>query len=86
MDQVKVIETTNHQVLFQCHLDEVDNAYHYARTMEEMGIEVEIKVPSIAETLGSTLGVSEDELDEFKEEMEQEIASHLDEDSCCFKK
>ncbi len=86
MSQVKVIEKAGHQVLFTCPLDESDKAYKYASELEELGVEVQVLSPSIAETLGETLGVNEEEMEDFKASMEAEISSHLDDsDSCCFK-
>lgn len=85
MGEIKVIETSNNQTLFSCSIDEADKAYKFASEMEEIGIDIKIVSPSIAETLGETLGVKQEEMDEFKESMEAEIASHLDSDSCCFK-
>lgn len=84
--QIKIIDNISQSILASFDIDESDAAYKFASEMEEMGLDIKISSPSIAETLGETLGVNEAEMDEFKESMEAEISSHLDRsDSCCFK-
>ena len=64
------------EVLFECSPEEKDRAYQYCRELEEMGVEVVLKVPSLPETLAYSLGMSETERDKLKESILQEIRQH----------
>ena len=76
---VQVIDSEN-QVLFECSIEEQEKAYNYAKSMEEMGIEVNLKTPSLPETLIDSLGANEDDQKILQKEIDEEIDSH---DSSC---
>ena len=74
--QVKVMATASQEVLFQCHMDEEAKAYEFAQNMEKMGVEVTIDIPSVAQTLASSLGIEEQDWEEYQRSMEREIDDH----------
>ena len=67
------------QSLFECSLKDREKAFEYARQMEELGIEVSIFEPSLPETLATSLGMKEEEVDQFRKTIDDEIDSH----GCC---
>ncbi len=76
--RIKVLEKQSGEVLFECEVTEEEKAYTYAKDMEELGIDVEVKIPSVSETLISVLGASEKDVDTLKHMMDEEIESHND--------
>jgi hypothetical protein len=82
MPKIQVQDVQTGQVLFECALKDVEKAYVYAAEMEEMGLDVKVVDPTLAETLTSALGLSASEKQEYRDSMEQEIEEH--EGSCCF--
>lgn len=70
------------QTLFECPVSESERAYKFAADMEEMGLDIEVISPTLTETLSHSLGLSDEQLREYKNSMEEEIASH--DGSCCF--
>lgn len=80
--QVKVIDGENQQ-LFSCNVEQIDLAYEFAKEMEELGIEVFIKSPSLPETLAQSLGARSDHLKIIRESMDEEISAHITPNSCC---
>lgn len=84
MSTIRVIEKNSNDILFECSSDDAEKAYEFAAQMEELGLDVVIKQPSVAESLSMTLGASQEELQKIQEELNDEIESH-NPDSCCFK-
>ncbi len=78
---VKVYDKQENQLLFECQIDEIEKAYEFAKEMEALGIDVEIKAPSLPETLAYGLGAKNEELGTLKQEIIDEVLSH--EGSCC---
>ena len=76
--RIKVREKQSSEVLFECEINEENKAYAYAKDMEEIGIEVEVEIPSVSETLISVLGANESDVDALKAMMDEEIDSHND--------
>lgn len=83
MSQVKVIDPSNNKVLFETSMENIEQAYNYARDMESYGIDVEIIAPSASETLISSLGAPEEDLETLRKGLDAEIASH---EGCCNQK
>ena len=77
--QVKVIEQISQQVLFQCDVKDQAKAYQFAREMEEIGVAVQIQTPSVSQTLAHSLGVKEQDWQEYQRSMEEELEDH----DCC---
>lgn len=80
MQQVKVIDKASGEVLFGCTMEEREKAYAFATEMENVGLDVEIISQSLNETLGRSLGMSEEDIEILNQTMEEEIDSHND---CC---
>ncbi len=80
MSQARVIEVTSEEILFSCEMSEIDKAYDYAKEMEDLGLEVKVISPNVNETLAQSLGATEQEWQDYKQSMEQEMDDH---DGCC---
>ena len=72
------------QELFSCTIEEREKAFEYAKSMEEMGIEVTLSEPSLPETLATSLGMEQEEGVEFRKTLIEEIEEH--DVGCCFHK
>jgi hypothetical protein len=83
MSTIRVFEKNSNDILFECSADDADKAYEFAAQMEEIGLEVVIKQPSVAESLSMTLGAKQEELEDIRNEIRDEIESH-NEGSCCY--
>jgi hypothetical protein len=73
---VKVIDKTTTTELFSCPMEEIEQAYHFAQKMEEMGLEVYVESPSITKTLALSLGISDQRLQTYEKSVAQEIDDH----------
>lgn len=80
MQQVKVIDKSSGEILFGCSLEESQKAFDFAVEMEKIGVDIEIVSQSLNETLGRSLGLNEEQIQELNQVMEDEIDSHND---CC---
>lgn len=80
--KILVKDVQSKQILFECALTESEKAYQFAAEMEEMGLDLEVIIPTLGETLSNSLGHSKEELAQYKESLEEEMDSH--EGSCCF--
>lgn len=81
--KIIVRDVHTQQTLFECSMNEAEKAYAFAAEMEEMGLDIEVINPTLSETLSKSLGLSKEQLQEYKESMEEEMEHH--EGSCCFK-
>lgn len=64
------------QLLASYTLEEREKAFNYAAELEEMGIEVTIKEPSLPETLINSLGATSTDRATLQKEIDEEIDSH----------
>ncbi len=80
--KILVRDILSQQTLFACEIAESEKAYQYAAQMEELGIEVEVISPTLAETLTASLGLSAEAREQYQKSLEEEMDSH--EGSCCF--
>ena len=64
------------QELFSCTIDEEEKAFEFAKQMEKLNIEVSIESPSLVETLGIGLGITEKERSQLKDALFYEIKNH----------
>lgn len=85
MNHCLVIHSESKEVLLQVDMDNIHKAYTFIHDMNEMGVEVELIVPTTAETLAHSLGASTEEQKKLKKELHDEIDSHNAEDSCTYK-
>jgi len=77
--RVQVIDNLSGQVLFETSMENIDQAYLKASEYEEMGLDVKVSAPGLTESLISSLGASEEEINAYKSSLEAEINSHNDE-------
>ena len=69
------------QELASFELDKKEEAFAYAEQLEEMGIAVTLKEPSLPESLIVSLGASTSDREQLKKEIDEEIDSH--DSPCC---
>ncbi len=81
----KVVERGSGNVLFECPMAQMEEAYAYAVNMEEMEIEVDIQTPSLPESLAMELGADQEDLMGLNGELNHEMQEHPVEGSCCFR-
>ena len=82
-NQVRVIDSLSKTVLFETSMEKISDAYDYATKMEEMGLDIEVVAPGLAETLIQSLGATSKEIDEYKQSLQDEIDEHDDSDLGC---
>lgn len=80
--KIKVRDVVTKQVLFECEVTESEKAYQFAAEMEEMGLDIEVVAPTLGETLSSSLGLSQEQQEAYKQSLEEEMEEH--DGSCCF--
>jgi len=80
---VKLIDRLTGSVLFECSIEDMDSAYAKAEEYEEMGLDIELKAPSMPETLIRSLGATDESVAELNKGIEEEIASHIEEEVGC---
>jgi hypothetical protein len=80
---VKLIDRLTGSILFECPIEEIESAYTKAEEYEEMGLDIELKAPSMPETLIRSLGATEDSVELLNKGIEEEIASHIEEEVGC---
>lgn len=79
--KIKLLDSES-QTLYEYPVDQVEAAYAKAQELEEMGIEVTLDAPSLPETLGNTLGMSSQDQEKLRAEIEEEIESHNEKPTC----
>lgn len=79
---IRVIDVGTEQVLLEVPLEQAEKAYAFIAEMEEMGLDLRIENPTLADTLSQSLGLSPKQIADYKYSMEQEIEDH--DGSCCF--
>lgn len=82
-NQVKVIDVLSGTTLFETTIEKIDEAYGFATQMEDAGLDIQVIAPGLAETLIQSLGASDQEISEYKQTLEDEIADHEDSDYGC---
>lgn len=86
--KIQVLEQNSGSILQEFDLDQMDQAYALAANLEEMGLDIHISNPTLSDTLSHSLGLSEDEIQAYKDSLIEEIEEHEGDygGSCCFKK
>lgn len=82
-NQVRVIDSLSKTILFETTMDKISDAYSFATQMEEAGLDIEVIAPGLAETLITSLGADEREINEYKQSLQDEIDEHDDSDLGC---
>ncbi|MGE3609862.1 MAG: hypothetical protein AB7I27_09785 [Bacteriovoracaceae bacterium] len=80
--KIQVIDVETQQVLFECDINEAEKAYQFAAEMEEVGLDLRVRVPTLSDTLSEALGLSPSEKRDYQESLAEEIENH--DGSCCF--
>lgn len=80
---VKIIDKMTDSVLFECSIEDIDKAYKKAQEYEEMGLDIELKAPSMPETLIRCLGATDENIDSLNIMIDEEIESHIDQEVGC---
>ena len=80
---VRVIDLISGTTLFETTIEKMDDAYAFATQMEEVGLDIEIKAPGLAETLIKSLGADDSQIQEFQQSLQDEIDGHDDSDFGC---
>ena len=80
---VRVIDLISGTTLFQTTIEKMDDAYAFATQMEEVGLDIEIQAPGLAETLIKSLGADDSDILEYKQSLQEEIDDHDDSDFGC---
>ena len=76
MNLVQILDKETENILFECPIESIEQAYEQARSLEQMGLDVQIKTPSITQTLAHSLGKTGKELEEYNESVEHEMDDH----------
>jgi len=86
--KIQVLEQNSGSILQEFDLDQMDQAYALASSLEEMGLDIQILNPTLSDTLSHSLGLSEEEIQAYKDSLIEEIEEHEGDygGSCCFKK
>ena len=79
---IRVLDVGTNQVLMEVPLEEAEKAYAFIAEMEEMGLDLKIENPTLADTLSQSLGLTPEQVAEYKDSMDHEIEDH--DSSCCF--
>lgn len=80
---VKLLDKQTGSILFECPIEDIEKAYSKAEEFEEMGLDIEMKAPSMPETLIRSLGASEENIEALKRGIDDEIESHIDQELGC---
>jgi hypothetical protein len=79
--KVRVLTIDTGECLFETTIDQIEKAYEYAAQLDEMGIEVKISAPTIADTLSDSLGLKVDDQEKLHQSIIEEMEDH--DGSCC---
>lgn len=82
-NQVIVIDALSNTTLFETTMEKIDEAYVFAAQMEEVGLDVRILTPGLNESFIQTLGATQAEIEQYKQELAEEIAEHQPSDLGC---
>ncbi len=80
---VKIIDKETGNILFECPIEQIEKAYEKAEEFEGFGLDIILKAPSLPETLIRSLGASEENVASLNSMLDEEIASHIEEDTGC---
>lgn len=84
MPKIQVLDNQTEQVLFECDIDQAEKAYEFAAEMEEMGLDLKVVNPTLADTLSSSLGLSGRALVDYRDSIQEEMEDH--DAGCCVAK
>jgi hypothetical protein len=82
-NSVYVIDSLSKSILFETSIEKISDAYAFATQMEEVGLDIEIIAPSLAESLIQSLGANDQEIEDYKKSLNKEIEDHDSSDFGC---
>ena len=74
--KIKLIDTSSQELIQEFPMDQVDQAYAMAEQLEAAGASFELKIPSVTDTLVSSLGMPDADKAEYEESIKEEIEGH----------
>ena len=66
------------EILAEYPTSQQEKAYQHCLELEQMGIEITMRIPSLPEGLASALGGTSKDCGKIRDEIEQEISHHID--------
>ena len=79
--KIKIIDNNTQETLYEYGVDDQEAAYGMALNLEEMGLDITVKNPTVTETLCDSLGIDYDARAEYEQSVTAEIDDH--DGSCC---
>ncbi len=76
MENVKVKDNLSGEILLSVSIEQRERAFCFAAECEQMDLDVSVIVPSLPETLISSLGANDIDREELRKEIDEEIDGH----------
>lgn len=76
VSKIKLIDISTNETIYEFEIDAQEQAFRKATELEQMGLDIKIKVPTSIETLGVALGADHHALEKVSCEINEEIESH----------
>ena len=74
--KIQIYEVQTETILQEFEFSDFEKAQKYALEMENLGLEIKLKAPSLPETLARELGASKSDLNSLKDVIDAELESH----------
>lgn len=79
--KIRIIDQQNETEIYSFEFHQQDEAYAKMIELEEMGLDVKLIVPTVTESLCDSLGIKQDEKEDYQQSVVAEIEDH--DGSCC---
>lgn len=79
--KIKILDAEAKEVLYTFSMDEMDKAYAMATHLESIGLDIQLKIPTITDTLATELNLNMEDENSYRQSVIAEIEEH--EGSCC---
>ena len=79
--KIKIIDVNTEEELYSFNLDDMDKAYATATHLESIGLDIQLKIPTITDTLATELNLNMEDENSYRQSVLAEIEDH--EGSCC---
>jgi hypothetical protein len=83
-NKVIIVRDNEGQELKRFSFENRDKAFTYLKELEEWGVQAVLDEPSLPETLINSLGANDEDRQQLKQSIKDELEDH--DDSCCFEK
>lgn len=74
--KIKIIENTTGETMYEFSFEESEAAQIKATELDEMGLDISLKIPTVTQTLCDTLGIENEDLLDYEESVVAEIDDH----------